>query len=204
MGGRFHKPRAALYHRVSSLDPSPTATARELRQAALRLGMRVALAVEEQGSGASNDRPGLLRVMEAARAGKVDAVLVWKLDRFGRSALDLLALLGELDAAAIRFVAVSQQIDIRPGSDETSRLPMAMLRAVAEFERTLISERTRAGIEKARLAGVRLGRPRVPRPPARRVRALKAAGKTWAQIADELGCTVWAAREAARAGARKG
>jgi DNA invertase Pin-like site-specific DNA recombinase len=69
---------AALYHRVSTLDQEPTLA---------RLGLRAALQVEETGSGAPNDRPGLQRVMDAARRGDVDAVLVWKLDRFGRSAL---------------------------------------------------------------------------------------------------------------------
>ena len=61
-----------------------------MRDAARRLGLRVVLDIEERRSGANNDRPGLIRVMDAARRGNLDTVLVWKLDRFGRSAFDLL------------------------------------------------------------------------------------------------------------------
>jgi len=87
--------RAALYHRVSTLDQDPTLARRELR---------AALVVGETGSGARNDRPGLQRVMGAARRGDVDAVLAWKLDRFGRSARDVLANIRDLDSAGVRFV----------------------------------------------------------------------------------------------------
>src|SRR5688572_15959702 len=86
----FGKPTCALYHRVSTRDQDKTLARRELRQAAAVRGLRVALEVEESGSGALNNRPGLRRVMDAANKGEVSAVLVWKLDRFGRSSLDVL------------------------------------------------------------------------------------------------------------------
>ena len=185
--------RAALYHRVSTLDQHPDAE---------RYGLQVALDVEETGSGANNDRPGLVRVMEAARRGRIDAVLVWKLDRFGRSALDLLVNLRDLESSGTRFVSITQGLDIRPGGDAMSRLLLTMLSAVAEFERDLIVERTKLGMEKARKAGKPIGRPRVPRPPRENVRALKQAGHTWAEIAEQLGCTVWGARQAVKKGGR--
>ena len=125
------KQSAALYHRVSTVDQDPSAARKELRAAAKRYGLAIELDVEETGSGANNDRPGLQRVMEGARRGRVDAVLVWKLDRFGRSALDLLANLRELEASATRFVSITQGIDIRPGGDAMSRLMLTMLSAVA-------------------------------------------------------------------------
>lgn len=81
--------RAALYHRVSTVDQNPHLARRELVAAARRMGLRVELDVRETGKGANNDRPGLVRVLEAAQRGSVDVVLVWKLDRFGRSAFDL-------------------------------------------------------------------------------------------------------------------
>ncbi len=194
--------RAALYHRVSTVDQNPATAREELRSAAKWYGLRVALEVEETGSGANNDRPGLVRVMEAARRGRVDAVLVWKLDRFGRSALDLLANLRELESSGTRFVSITQGLDIRPGGDAMSRLLLTMLSAIAEFERDLIVERTKLGLEKARKAGKAIGRPRVPRPPRGRVRALKQAGHTWTEIAEQLGCTVWGARQAVKKGGR--
>jgi DNA invertase Pin-like site-specific DNA recombinase len=150
----------------------------------------------------NNDRPGLVRVLEAAQAGKIDAVLVWKLDRFGRSAFDLLGNIRQPEAAGVRFVAVTQGIDIPPRGDPMSRLLLTMLAAVAEFERDLIVERTRLGLANARRAGKQLGRPRVALPDSREVHRLKTRGATWPEIAGQLGCTVWAARVAAKKGLR--
>ena len=82
--------RAALYHRVSSADQNPNAARHELRAAARRMALRVVIDQRETGKGTNNDRPGLMRVLQAAQRGAVDVVLVWKLDRFGRSAFDLL------------------------------------------------------------------------------------------------------------------
>ena len=77
-----------------------------------------------------------------------------------------------------------------------SRLLLTMLSAVAEFERDLIVERTKLGLDRARREGKRLGRPPSPRPPTRRVEALRKRGYTWAEVADELDCSVWSARQA--------
>lgn len=156
--------------------------------------LEVALDVEETGSGGNSQRPGLVRVMDAARRGEIAAIIVWKLDRFGRSALDLLTRLRELESGGTRFIALTQGIDLRPGGDSMSRLLLTMLSAVAEFERDIIVERTRLGLERARREGRKLGRPRVPTPPAEDVRILKQAGYTWPEVALQLECTVWAAR----------
>jgi DNA invertase Pin-like site-specific DNA recombinase len=191
--------RAALYHRVSTVDQNPQLARRELHAAAKRMGLRIALDIRETGKGTNNDRPGLMRVLGAAQLGDIDVVLVWKLDRFGRSAFDLLGNIRQLEVAGVRFVSVTQGIDIRPGGDPMSRLVLTLLSAIAEFERDLIVERTRLGLANARRAGKRLGRPRVPMPPADKVQRLKARGMTWLEIAERLGCTVWAARRAAGA-----
>ena len=191
---------AALYHRASTIDQDAGLARAELRAAAQARGLTVALEVEETGSGARNDRPGLQRVLDAARRGKINAVLVWKLDRFGRSALDLLANLRALQAAGVRFVAISQGIDNAAGGDPMSRLLVTMLAAISEFERDLIKERTQLGLAKARRAGKRIGRPRKGAAPnAAEVEALRAAGVSWSVIAQRLGCTIAAARRAAMA-----
>jgi DNA invertase Pin-like site-specific DNA recombinase len=189
--------RAALYHRCSTLDQNPALAREELHAAAGRLGAQVVLDLEETGSGARNDRPGLQKLMDAARRGKLDAVLVWKLDRFGRSALDVLANIRDLDAAGVRFIATTQGIDIRPGGDAMSRLILGVLASVAEFERDLIRERTRRGMEKARQGGKRIGRPKVARPQRAEVARLRAEGKSWREVSEALGCTTWAARAVA-------
>ncbi len=126
--------------------------------------------------------------MEAARRGKLDAVLVWKLDRFGRSALDVLSNIRALESAGVRFVAVTQGIDIRPGSDAMSRLILGVLASVAEFEADLIRERTRLGMAKAREAGKRIGRPAVERPDRAEVERLRAQGKSWREVSEALRC----------------
>lgn len=189
--------RVALYHRVSTLDQNPGLARDELRAAAARLGGEVVLDIEETGSGARNDRPGLQRLMDAARRGKLDAVMVWKLDRFGRSALDVLANIRDLDVAGTRFIATTQGIDIRPGGDAMSRLILGVLASVAEFERDLIRERTRLGMAKARAAGKCIGRPHADRPERADVARLRGQGKSWREVSKALGCSTWAARQAA-------
>src|SRR5580700_10449439 len=101
-------PRWATYHRVSTLDQDPTLARAELAAFVARQGGHVAMSVEESASGAWNARPGLQRVLEAARRGHVEAVAVWKLDRWGRSSLDVLGNISALGDAGVRFVAVSQ------------------------------------------------------------------------------------------------
>ena len=190
--------RAALYHRVSTLDQNPTLARAELRAAAKRLGYRVVLDVEATGSGARNDRPGFQRVLQAARRGAFDALLVFKLDRAGRSALDLLANIRELvDVYGTRFVVTSQGLDLKPGGDAISRLLMTVLAAVAEFERDLIRDRTRLGLAAARRKGIRLGRRPKNGPSAAAVLARRAAGESWATIARALRCSVGKARRVA-------
>lgn len=156
---------AAIYARVSTEEQSTEQQVTALRAAAERLGLAVGLVEEETGSGAKCDRPGLGRVMDAARAGRVGAVLVWKVDRLGRSVLDLARNVNELRRAGVRLIAVTQGIDLDPRRpDPASKMALDMLAAVAEYERSLIIERTRAGIDRARRKGTKsgkaIGRPR--------------------------------------------
>jgi DNA invertase Pin-like site-specific DNA recombinase len=187
----------AIYHRVSTVDQNPALARDELHAAAARLGGEVVMSIEEKGSGARNDRPGLQRLLDAARRGKVDAVLCWKLDRFGRSVLDVLGNVRALEAAGVRFIVTTQGLDVRPGGDAMSRLILGVLASVAEFERDLIRERTRLGLRKARAAGKRIGRPAVLTPAlADQAKQLRASGRSWAKVAGVLGCTVTTARRA--------
>jgi putative DNA-invertase from lambdoid prophage Rac len=187
----------AIYHRVSTLDQDPSTGSKELRRVAASLDMDVVHEAQETASGSthSSSRPKLSRVLKMAEAGQVSAVLVWKLDRFGRSALDVLGNIKRLEDAGCRFVCTSQSIDIKPGGDPMSRLLLTMLAAVAEFERSLIRERTVLGLRRARANGVTLGRPRT-RPAGDVAKALRATGKSWAAIAAELGCSKTAAWQA--------
>jgi putative DNA-invertase from lambdoid prophage Rac len=193
------KATCALYHRVSTRDQDPRLARRELRQAAAARGLKVILDVEETGSGALNNRPGLRRVMDGAREGKVGAVLVWKLDRFGRSSLDVLSNIQALTDSGVRFVAVTQGLDVKPQGDAISHLILTVLAAVAEFERSLIAERTSLAARAARRAGRPWGRRPESGPEPARVRALRATGASWSEVATRCGCTVAMARRRAAA-----
>lgn len=189
--------RAALYNRVSTAAQNPHTAMAELEAATRKRGFDIALAVAETGSGARNDRPGLQRVLEAARRGRVEAVLVSRLDRFGRSSLDLLANIRALSEAGVEFICIEQGLHVRPGGDAMSQLLLTVLSGVAEFERTLIRERVTAGLAAAKKRGVRLGRKPGKQPNADTVRTLRARGVSWRQISIELGFPIAACRRAA-------
>lgn len=189
--------RAALYHRVSTREQNHKLARVELRAAARTRGLRVVVDVEETASGRGSVRPGFDRVMDAAQRGAVDIVLVQRLDRWGRSTLDLLTNLRRLRAAGVAFVAIAQGLEVRSEADAVSELTLTILAAAAEFERAVIVERTLDGLAAARRAGKRLGRPLGKRAPApERVAELRAEGHSWLVIARRLRCTIGSARRA--------
>lgn len=202
--------RAALYHRVSTREQNPRLARVELRAAATARRLRVVLEVEETAPGRGSVRPGRDRILDAAQRGAIDVVLVQRLDRWGRSTLDLLANLRRLRSAGVGFVAIAQGLEVRPQQDAASDLTLTVLAAVAEFERAIIVERTLDGLAAARRAGKKLGRPLGKSAPSpERVRALRAAGRTWPQIARRFRCTESSARRALdrglpKSGARSG
>lgn len=157
--GDLSRGQAVTYHRVSTVDQNPELAREELRRAVAARGLHLVGEVEETGSGGREDRPGLRRVLELARRHLVTHVLVWKLDRFGRSSIDLLTNVRELERAGVTFVATSQALEVGPSSGATGRLLFEVLSAVAEFEREIIRERTRLGLAGARARGRKLGRP---------------------------------------------
>lgn len=186
----------ALYHRVSRRDQNPRNARVELKRHAKRMGYRVAM-LEEETASSIGERPALERVMVAARAGRVDCVIVWKLDRFGRSMIDILTRIRELEAMGVRFCASSQGIDVGPQSGAVGRYTLNSLAAAAELERELIVERTYLGLDAARRRGVKLGRPLV-RIDLTVVARMRDAGKSWDDIADALGVGRQTVRRAVR------
>ncbi len=134
----------ACYVRVSTPDQNPELQLRELRDYATRQGWELADAYEDVGSGSKACRPGLHRLMEDARKGKFKAVLVWKLDRFGRSLVDCLKNIQLLEDNRVQFIAVTQGLDT-DRKNPAARFLLQILGAAAEFERSLILERVQAG-----------------------------------------------------------
>jgi putative DNA-invertase from lambdoid prophage Rac len=172
-----------LYARVSTHDQQtiPMQT-RAMREYATRRGWRIVLQVREIGSGASQ-REKREQLLEAARRREIDMVLVWRLDRWGRSVTDLLATLQELERLGVGFVSLTEALDL---TTPAGRAMAGLLAVFAEFEREILGERVRAGLEHARRNGQRLGRPRTAALHADKVRGLYRAGISKAEIARRL------------------
>ena len=148
--------RAALYARVSTLDQEPENQLAELRRYVAARDW-VAIEYVDQGvSGAKDRRPALDRLVADARRRQVDTVVVWRLDRLGRSLKHLVTLLDEFHAVGVGFVSLGEGIDLHTPA---GRLQLHILAALAEFERARIAERVAAGLARARRNGTRLGRP---------------------------------------------
>src|SRR5690349_18461039 len=127
--------KCAIYARVSTTDQNCEMQLRELREYAERRSWSVSQEYVDTGwSGAKKSRPALDRMMKDASEHRFDVVLVWKLDRFGRSVLNLVEGLNSLAAAGVRFLATSQNIDTDQ-ANPTAKLIVWILAAVAEFER---------------------------------------------------------------------
>jgi DNA invertase Pin-like site-specific DNA recombinase len=139
--------RAAIYTRVSTADQNSELQIRELQEYVARQGWTITNSYEDVISGAKASRPGLNRLMEDAAARKFECLLVWKLDRFGRSLVDCLNNIEELGRHRIRFIATTQNLDTDE-KNPASRFLLHVLGAAAEFERSLIRERTLAGQQR--------------------------------------------------------
>ena len=175
--------RAGLYARVSTQDQQtiPMQT-RALREYAKRRGWTIALQVKEIGSGASQ-RERREQLLEAARRREIDVVLVWRLDRWGRSVTDLLATLQELEHLGVGFVSLTEALDL---TTPAGRAMAGLLAVFAEFEREILRERVRAGLAHARQNGQRLGRPATAGLHADQIRKLYRAGTSKSEIARRL------------------
>jgi putative DNA-invertase from lambdoid prophage Rac len=153
--GRRKTPfRAGLYARVSTHDQQTLPMQnRALREYAARRGWTVVTQVKEVGSGAAQ-REAREKLLEAARRREIDAVLVWRLDRWGRSVTDLLNTLQELEHLGVGFVSLTEALDL---TTPAGRAMAGLLAVFAEFEREILRERVRAGLAHARQNGKRLG-----------------------------------------------
>jgi putative DNA-invertase from lambdoid prophage Rac len=175
--------RAGLHARVSTNDQQTLPMqVRALREYAARRGWTIAMHVREVGSGAVR-RQTREQLLDAARRREIDVVLVWRLDRWGRSVTDLLATLQELEHLGVGFVSLTEALDLTTAA---GRAMAGLLAIFAEFEREILRERTRAGLAHARQNGKRLGRPMTAALHAPEVRKLYRAGNTKAEIARRL------------------
>src|SRR6202789_3444575 len=155
---------------------------RAMREYVARRGWTVALQIREVGSG-SAQRKAREKLLDAARRREIDIVVVWRLDRWGRSVTDLLATLQELEHLGVGFVSLTEALDL---TTPAGRAMAGLLAIFAEFERAILRERTRAGLANARDSGKRLGRPATAAVHAAEIRKLHRAGVSKGEIARRL------------------
>jgi DNA invertase Pin-like site-specific DNA recombinase len=173
-----------IYARVSaSHQQTIPMQLRQLRDYAKHRGWRVVLTIQDVKSGATT-RPNRERMLDAARRRELDVILVWRLDRWGRSLADLVVTLKELGELGVAFVSLTEAFDL---TTPTGRALAGMIGVFAEFEREIRRERVTAGIEQARREGRHLGRPRSASLKAKEVRRLFAQSVSKAEIARRLG-----------------
>jgi DNA invertase Pin-like site-specific DNA recombinase len=141
--------------RVSTVDQHPETQLLDLRQMAAQRGYEIVREYTDRISGAKARRPGLDEMMRDARRGRFDVVLVWASDRIARSVKHFLEVLDELNRLNIEFVSFREQIDT---GGPLGRALVVIVGAIAELERSLIIERVRAGMRRARLEGRHIGR----------------------------------------------
>lgn len=148
--------RAALYMRVSTIDQNPDSQRHDLEQMAQQRGLEIVERYVDHGiSGTRARRPALDRMMADARHGRFDIVMVWASDRLARSVKHFVEVLSELDHLHVSYISYREQLDT---AGPLGRAVMIIVAAIAELERSLIVERVRAGMRRARLEGRHIGR----------------------------------------------
>jgi putative DNA-invertase from lambdoid prophage Rac len=176
--------RAGLYARISTHDQQTLPLQLEAMRSYIKdRGWTLSKQVEDIGSGAK-ERPQRETLMRAARRREIDAVVVWRLDRWGRSLADLVVTLQELSALGVGFVSLTEALDLTTPS---GRAMAGLLGVFAEFEREILRERVKAGIAQARQQGKPHGRPRTASLQAEQVRRLRAERLSQSEIARRLG-----------------
>lgn len=175
--------KVGLYARVSTHDqqtlPMQLSAMREYVE---RRGWKVVIEVSEIGSGAK-ERQKREDLIRSARRRQIDAIVVWRLDRWGRSLVDLVTTLGELGELEVGFVSLTEALDL---TTPTGRAMAGLLAVFAEFERDILREWVKAGIAQARAEGKPHGRPRTASLLREQVEEMHEAGMSKSEIARRL------------------
>ena len=191
--------RAAIYVRVSTDKQTIDNQLRELRQIAERRGWEVVHEYNDAGiSGAKSReaRPGLDQMLKDAQRRRFDVVMAWAIDRLGRSLIDLLGTIQALEACGVDLYLDQQSIDT---TTPAGRLMFQITGAFAEFERSMIRQRVRAGLKRAVEKGSKLGRPKIGAELEKRIQAQLRRGKGILATAKELGVGTGTVHRIARA-----
>lgn len=180
--------RAVIYGRVSTKNQDARNQTRELRKVARRHGWKITQEYIDHGiSGAKGreQRPEFDEMMKAAVRKEFDVIMAWSVDRLGRSLQHLIGFLDEIHAKGVHLYLHQQGVDT---TTPAGKALFQMTGVFAEFERTMIQERVKAGLERAKAQGKVLGRPKVSKSVERQILKARKQGKGILKIAREVGC----------------
>lgn len=175
--------KVALYTRVSTIDQRTLpAQTQALKNYAEFRKWEIIAQVEEVASGAKK-RPKREALLQSARKREIDLILVWRLDRWGRSVADLISTLEKLKILGVGFISITEALDLKT---PTGRSMAGLLAVFAEFEREVLRERIKAGVEYARKKGKKIGRPRTAARKTEEIKRLFLQGLSKSEIARRL------------------
>ncbi len=175
--------RVAIYYRVSTEGQTVENQVLDLKRYCESRHWTIVETFVDHGISATKQRDGLDQVMAYARKRKIDVLLVWAYDRFARSTIHLITTLDELRALDVDFVSFAQQIDT---TTPAGRLFYTISAGFAEYERSMIVERTKAGLRRVKASGQPLGRPSLPKDVIKKIHELHAAGLSYKSISKQI------------------
>jgi DNA invertase Pin-like site-specific DNA recombinase len=188
--------RVGIYTRISTADQSAEGQKHELKEYTSRRGWHIHKLYSDTISGSKSSRPALDEMLKDAKQRKFDCVLVWRVDRMGRSVSHLLEVLETLRALGIELISLNESIDT---TTPAGKMVFVVLAAVAELERSITVERVKMGLQNARRRGVQLGRPAKKKLSAEEIQKVRTArknGVTLRELAGKFGASVWAVHQA--------
>ena len=195
-------PRVAIYARVSTTKQETENQVAQLREYAARMGWTVAEVLKETEHGWEPEREKLQELLDLARFREIDIALVWALDRFSRQGVAAtLKLVEDLHRSGVKLWSYQEPF-LRESDPAMAELVLSFLAWAAKQEHVRISERTKAGLERVRANGTRLGRPPLREIDPQKVRDLRSEGKSWASVLKEMGLPKTALSAAQRAKSR--
>lgn len=178
--------RVALYARVSTTDKSqdPETQLIQLREYAQRRNFEIVAEYVDYASGTTQDRTQYKLMMDAAKKRKLDVVLVWRYDRFARSTQALVNALKEFQSLGVDFISYQENIDT---TTPTGELIFHVMASLAQFESSLISQRVKAGMQRAKAQGKNISRPKLPKHKLNEILELQKQGLSMNQISIRSG-----------------
>lgn len=179
--------RAIIYARVSTKEQNPEMQLIDLREYANARKFSVVKEYVDIASGKKDDRKNYQKMLDDIRKRKADVVLVWKFDRFARSTKELIIALDEFNQLGVDFISYKENIDT---NSPAGRVLFTMISAFSSFEADIIKERVKAGLDKAKMKGVKLGRPRVDDSVIKRVKELNQQGYDYKYISSAVGISI--------------